>query len=126
MRPEMPAPWRRAQPRVRVRQSRGYRLVRSSQRSFLAINRRRSLRRHSLRRVFASGLGFWHKARLEQKSALKHDLFRVKTPKREAAGPAMAHIGPATSRSLSDPSGAVPAVHGVSFGVEISEFLCIV
>ena len=24
------------------------------------------------------------------------------------------------------PSGAVPAVHGVSFGIETSEFLCIV
>jgi NitT/TauT family transport system ATP-binding protein len=51
----------------------------------------------------------------------------VKTPKREAADAAMAHIEARDiTLTYQTPSGAVPAVHGVSFGIETSEFLCLV
>jgi NitT/TauT family transport system ATP-binding protein len=84
----------------------------------------------------AVGQTFWHKpsgtSLLAQSAARNRSLHvRVKTPSREAAGSggkrAMVHIEARDiTLTYQTPSGAVPAVHGVSFGIETSEFFCIV
>jgi NitT/TauT family transport system ATP-binding protein len=94
----------------------------------------------------AVGQTFWQKpsgiSLSAQNAARNRSLHvRVKTPspkasesggkRREAAGSggkrAMVHIEARDiTLTYQTPNGAVPAVHGVSFGIETSEFLCIV